>query len=176
MVLYRDLLVQNPPVKFYQDYYTCHNDPLSSLQAAMGVAAGNTSVVVPIILAMLLPFVFLLLRVLDKVPLEDIYNEDDEAAAAKMLAGMLLRLRDKRAAGLLRDGILSAWYAELTDSAKSSLYHELIDPVVSGDSNHHHHHPHTKTVDDRLENHSSVVVESDDVVDYKHIYMEEKKS
>lgn len=108
---------------------------------------------------------------MDKVPLEDIYNEDDEAAAAKMLTGMLLRLRDKRAAGLLRDGILSAWYAELTDSAKSSLYHELIDPVPGNSQPYN-----TKPVDDRSENHSSVVVESDDdVVDYKHIYMKEKK-
>jgi hypothetical protein len=178
LVRYRDRLVQNPPVKFYQDYYTCHNDPRSTMQSAMGVAAGNTSLVIPFVLAVFLPLVFLLLRCADKVPLEELYDEDDEATAAKVLTGMLLRLRDKRASGLLKDGILSAWYAELTDSAKSSMYHELVDVIPPESSNAHTHtHTHARRPDnDQSENHSSfMVVESDDAVDYKHIYVEEQK-
>ena len=131
----RDRLVQNPPVKFYQDYYQCYPSPSSTLLSSFGVAAGNLSIALPIALALLLPLVYLLLKCMDKVPLEDVYTEEEEATAAKMLAGMLLRLRDKRAAGLLQDGILAAWYEELTEVAKASLYQELMYPTSPSPTN-----------------------------------------
>ena len=116
-------------MKFYQDYFTCNPDTLSTVQAAVGVAAGNMSVTVPIALAILLPLVFLLLQCLDKVPMEDVYSEEDEEEALKVVAGMMLRLRDGRAAGLLPDSTLKVWYSELTESAQASLYRELMYPI-----------------------------------------------
>eukprot|EP01035_Chromulina_nebulosa_P023579 gene23579-30573_t len=101
----------------------------ATLISSLGVAAGNMSIALPIALAVLLPLVYLLLRCMDKVPMEDVYTEEEEATATRMIAGMLLRLRDKRAAGLLHDGIVAAWYAELTDVAKASLYQELMHPT-----------------------------------------------
>ena len=131
MYVCRDRLECDPPVKFFQEYYQCRPDRTTTLIASLGVAAGNMSVALPIALALLLPLVYLPLRYLDKVPMEDVYTEEEEAAAVRMLAGMLLRLRDKRAAGLLRDGILAAWYAELTEVAMVSLYQELMYPAAS---------------------------------------------
>ena len=120
--------MDTPPVKFYQDFYTCKPDPLTTAQAALGVASGNLSVTVPIVLAILLPLVFLLLQCLDKVPLEDIYGKEDEEKALQVVAGMMLRLRDRRAVGLRPNSILQLWYSELTESAQVSLYRELMYP------------------------------------------------
>ena len=92
MYVCRDRLVQNPPTKFYQEYYQCHPDQMDTLTSSFGVVAGNMSIVLPIALALLL-----ILRLLDKVPMEDVYTEEEEeTTAARMLAEMLLRLRDKR--------------------------------------------------------------------------------
>lgn len=122
----RKLLADNPPAKFNQDYYTCHPDTLSTLQAAVGVAAGNMSVTAPIVLAILLPLAFFFLKWLDKIPLQDIYSKEDEEAALQVVAGMMLRLRDRRAAGLDPEGTLATWYSELAESAQTCLYYELM--------------------------------------------------
>ena len=109
-LLYTDdvkLLVDKPPAKFYQDYYTCYPDTLSTVQAAVGVAAGNMYVTVPIVLAILLPLAFLVLQwLVDKVPLKDAYSKEDEAAALQVVAGMMLRLRDRPAPGRLPGGLV----------------------------------------------------------------------
>ena len=112
------------------------------------MAAGNMSVTVPIVLAILLPLAFLFLQWLDKVPLMDVYNKEDEEAALQVVAGMMLRLRDRRAAGLDPEGILATWYSELAESAKTSLYYELMQ------------HP----IDDQKE--SNGVIAGGDVVNY----------
>ena len=117
-----------PPTKFYQDYFTCKPDTLSTVQAAVGVASGNLSVTVPIVLAILLPLVFLLLQCLDKVPMKDVYGKEDEEKALQVVAGMMLRLRDRRAVGLRPDSTLQLWYSELAESAQVSLYRELMYP------------------------------------------------
>jgi len=98
------------------------------VQAAVGVASGNLSVTVPIVLAILLPLVFLLLQCLDKVPMKDVYGKEDEEKALQVVAGMMLRLRDRRAVGLRPDSTLQLWYSELAESAQVSLYRELMYP------------------------------------------------
>jgi hypothetical protein len=59
--------VENPPTAFQQNYYSCYPDKLSTLQVSVGVASGNTSLTLPLLVFLLLPLIYYILALLKQV-------------------------------------------------------------------------------------------------------------
>jgi hypothetical protein len=63
----RNKLVDTPPVSLQQTYFECYQTEASALFDAFGIASGNTSLAVPIVVTMLLPLLYLLLVAIKQV-------------------------------------------------------------------------------------------------------------
>jgi len=113
--------VDNPPTKFFEDYYTCKPDSLTTLQTAAGVASGNTSLTLPYAVFLFLPLVYYILLQLQQVPPPEEYTADEKATASDVLQTILLRLRDGKRNGVEKDGVLEKFYDELRTAAYASF-------------------------------------------------------
>jgi hypothetical protein len=118
---FRDKIVQKPPTKFYEDYYTCKPNALITLQTAAGVASGNSSLALPFVVFLLMPFIYLILRQLRQLPPPEEYSAEDKANAADVLHTIMLRLRDGKRKGVKKGGLLENLYEELRDASYASF-------------------------------------------------------
>jgi hypothetical protein len=133
LYLCRDKLASNPPTQLLQDYYSCYPDMWTTLETAAGVAAGNTSLVFPIVLLLLLPLLNQLLKCWIKVPTREEYKKADIEAAGEVMSVMLLRLRDDKHDGMIPNGVLMQLYKEVREAALMhlSLEHEGRQEVIA---------------------------------------------
>lgn len=115
--MFRDKL-EEPPVQLTQTYYECYPSSYNALFAAFGIASGNTSLAVPLIVTMLLPLLYLLLMSIDQVPPKEEYTDPDKAQVIEMLSILLLRLRDGKTRGVKKNGLLVRLTKELISAAK----------------------------------------------------------
>jgi len=127
-------LVQEPPTKFYENYYTCYPNSLTTLQTAAGVAQGNTAIVLPFVVFLLLPLVYFILFQLQQIPPPEEYTAEEKAAAADVLQTIMLRLRDGKRKSVEKDGVLDKFYEEVRDAAYASFQ----DDGDETGSNHDH--------------------------------------
>ncbi len=101
-----------------QDYYECYSGDRAALINAVGVAVGNTSLAVPFIVIMCLPFIYMILVLIKQVPPPDEYSKDEKEEAIETLATLLLRMRDGKTRGVKANGVLVTLTKELISAAK----------------------------------------------------------
>lgn len=62
-------MVNNPPAQFTQNYYSCYPKSLPSFQTAVGIASGNTTLSLPVLVFMVLPIIYFFMLKLNQVTL-----------------------------------------------------------------------------------------------------------
>lgn len=111
-------MVQNTPTALTQSYYDCYQSPESALFSALGIASGNTSLAVPIVVMAILPLLYLLLVAIRQVPPKEEYSDPEKDQAIEILSILMLRLRDGKTRGVKKGGILMKLTQELITAAK----------------------------------------------------------
>ena len=99
---YRQQLLHNAPVKFYESYFSCLPDRFSALQMASGSAWSNLSLALPFLVFACVPLLRILLRRWSCLPATPSlaspslpeYSKEEMQRASNMLALQLLRCRD----------------------------------------------------------------------------------
>jgi hypothetical protein len=100
-------LVVVPPVQFTQLYYECYDQTRAAIVSALGIASGNAQIFLPILMFLILPFLYLILLVIHEVPPKAEYKEQEKEQVNAIFALVLLRLRDGKTRGIKKHGILS---------------------------------------------------------------------
>lgn len=85
-----------PPVPLTQSYYECYNTIDAALLNAAGVATGNASIAMLVLMIALLPLIYTLLAIFHQVPEPSEYSERQRAIALDTFSTALLRTRDHR--------------------------------------------------------------------------------
>lgn len=114
-----DLLEKYPPVDLIEKYYSCYQKPIDAIFNAVGIATGNTSIVVPIVCIICLPILFLYLQLSSRTPPKEEYSKSELFAAEQALALIMLRIRDGKHRGVKKDSILTTLTADLVSAVKS---------------------------------------------------------
>jgi hypothetical protein len=83
-----------PPTPIVQDYYECLPTQSDALLNAVGVASGNTSIAMLLLLFFCVPLVFGLMACCRRIPREQEYPEKDKQRTLDTLATLILRHRD----------------------------------------------------------------------------------
>ena len=88
-------LITTPPFPLVEKYYECTSTRSDAFQNALGIAVGNATFWVPLILLSLLPLVYIFLNCYKDAPSTKLeYSDDEMAEAARHIGLILLRVRD----------------------------------------------------------------------------------
>ncbi len=85
---------------------------------AVGVAMGNTSLAVPFVVFLCLPFIYIILVIIKQVPPPEEYSNEEKDEALQTFATLLLRMRDGKTRGIKSNGVLVQMTKELITAAK----------------------------------------------------------
>lgn len=121
-----------PPTEFTQDYYACKASPADAFFNSMGIAAGNTSTLLPIAFLFIMPLVYTYLKTSGTMPPPKEYADDDVNDALKALGLMLLRINDGKTSAVKSNSTLMKLTNELVDATK--VLHEHPDSDDDADS------------------------------------------
>ena len=111
-------LIQSAPTPIVESYYQCVLTWSDALTNAAGIAGGNVSIIVPIILFMALPVIYLWLKFTGNVTPIPEYDKSQKELALDLLALQILRVRDNRTRGMKRNGYLMKLAEELVGAAR----------------------------------------------------------
>jgi hypothetical protein len=111
-------MVATPPTPVVENYVQCTLTPTNSFMNAVGIASGNVSAMIPVVLFVLLPAVYIWLSITGNVKQKAEYEETETDATLKLLALQILRIRDNKLRGLRRRGQLYSIAGELIYAAK----------------------------------------------------------
>ena len=92
-------------------------DVTAALSNAVGIANGMTSIIVAVTSLVLLPLMYLYLKVIGFIPPKVEYEKDEKDLALQEFALQLLRSRDGKTRGLQRKGVLQQISSELMYAA-----------------------------------------------------------
>ena len=108
-----EAMIYNPPTPIVENYFECTLSNVDAFNNAIGIASGNTSAYMPVIVLLLLPFIYILLKVFN-VPLpKEEYHEDEYKQVGQLVMKSLLRASDQKTRGMKRNGIIMKLAKEL---------------------------------------------------------------
>lgn len=111
-------LVEEPPFTLIEPYYECKATKRDAFQDALGIAVGNATFWVPLLLCGLLPLVYIFLNYYKDAPSSKReYGDDEMMEAAKHIGLILLRVRDGKYQSY--DGKLVEHYLGLMDALQA---------------------------------------------------------
>jgi hypothetical protein len=113
-----DNMINSPPTPIVETYYDCVMTPYDSMMNAAGVASGNVSLIVPILVFMVLPLMYLWLTLTGNVQSKPEYENQELDSALQLLALQILRIRDDHLRGIKKDGLLIEMTRELVTAAR----------------------------------------------------------
>lgn len=128
-------LLAAPPTQLTQAYYKCTETPSSALFNAVGIASGNVSTVIPIVVIFLLPVMYLFLQAIGQVPPKVEYTKEELQDSLEALALQLLRMRDGKTRGLKLHGQIAKLTYELVEAAKIEGGYPDSDDSADEDDN-----------------------------------------
>lgn len=111
-------LLSTVPTPIVENYYQCVLTWSDALTNAAGIASGNVAIIVPIILFMALPLIYVWLQLTGNVAPKPEYDKSDKELALDLLALQILRIRDNRLRGMKRQGYLVNVALELVSAAR----------------------------------------------------------
>jgi hypothetical protein len=85
-----DLLIQTPPTSLFQNYYECVPSGSSVFISAAGVAAGNMSTLLPLVVIILLAMLYSFLKCRKMLPEKEPYDGDERDNIIRELATLML--------------------------------------------------------------------------------------
>ncbi len=101
-----------------ESYYECFSSDRDAMLNAVGVAMGNTSLAVPFVVFLCLPFIYIILVIIKQVPPPEEYSNEEKDEALQTFATLLLRMRDGKTRGIKSNGVLVQMTKELITAAK----------------------------------------------------------
>jgi hypothetical protein len=115
-------LAANPPTPLSQDYYSCFPAFNDALLNAIGVASGNTSIAILLLMFVCVPTVILIMAFCKAIPREQEYSDKEKARTLDTFATLILRVRDEHYEGINIDekNIVAQITDELIDAVKVS--------------------------------------------------------
>lgn len=113
-------MIAKPPTPIVETYFDCVMYPSDSLMNAAGVASGNVSLIVPLIVLAFLPFMYFWLTITGNVQSKPEYEEQELDSALQLLALQVLRIRDNHLRGMKKDGLLITLTREMVHSARNA--------------------------------------------------------
>ena len=155
-------MIDQPPTPIIEDYYECVLTPVNALINAAGIASGNASLIVPMVMFALLPLMYLWLTLSGNVQPKPEYEKMEITAALECLSLQILRVRDNRRRGLKKEGYIQNLSEELTiaalnadgtavDSDDSDDEYEIMAKKKAAPVHaHHQHHNNSEEVDDTV--------------------------
>ncbi len=87
-----------------EPYFECTSTFYEALNNAIGIASGNTSTFFPIFVAMLLPLMYLYLKIIGYVPPKEEYTKEEKEEALDILLTNILRVRDGKTRAMPKHG------------------------------------------------------------------------
>lgn len=105
-----------------QIYYKCRSATIDALINAVGVASGNTSIAMLVMLLISVPLVFGFMACCRVIPKEQEYREKEKTIVLDTLATVLLRIRDKHYEAIDPLGTAANLTEELILAANFSRY------------------------------------------------------
>eukprot|EP01040_Poterioochromonas_malhamensis_P012603 gene12603-13796_t len=111
-----------PPTPLTQIYYKCHSTSIDALINAVGVASGNTSIAMLLLLFISVPLVFGFMACCRVIPKEQEFREKEKSIVLDTLATVLLRIRDKHYEALDPCGTAANLAEELIIATNFSYY------------------------------------------------------
>lgn len=118
---FRSRLVDTAPVQLTQDYYACLPTASSAFLNALGIATGNTQLIVPFAVLVTIPLVYLFLVLINRVPPKEEYSPKEKEEVMEIVSIILLRLRDGKTRGIRKQGVLMRLTHELISAAKEEV-------------------------------------------------------
>jgi hypothetical protein len=100
-------LALNPPTPLHQIYYSCLPATYDVLIDAIGIASGNTSIAILVLIFVCFPIVILLMACCRVYPRSLEYHEKEKRRTLDTLATLILRIRDEHYEGIKRNGTIS---------------------------------------------------------------------
>jgi hypothetical protein len=118
-------LETHPPTPLTQIYYRCVSHQYDALLNAVGVASGNTSIAMLLLLLLSVPLVFSMMICFKVVPKEQEYSEKQKERTLDTLATLLLRAKDYHYEALEKNGTIVQIANELITAVNYSSYEML---------------------------------------------------
>ena len=78
-------LITKPPISLNENYYECREDDITIFLNSIGIANGNTAILLPLFLTVLLPFLYSYFKFIGYDPPKKEYNQDEIDDAVKEL-------------------------------------------------------------------------------------------
>jgi hypothetical protein len=105
-----------------QIYFKCYQDSYSAFLNAVGVASGNTSIAILVLMFLLVPLCFAMMACCRIIPRKQEYKESEKQRTLDTLATMILRSRDHYYEGVKPKGLVSQLAGEMIEAVKYSNY------------------------------------------------------
>jgi hypothetical protein len=113
-------LSADPPTPLTQIYYQCYPLASDAFLNAVGVASGNTSIAMLLLLFICVPIVFTVMALCRPIPIPLEYTENQKKTTLDTLATLILRVRDEHYEGIDEKSTITKVAEELIDAVKES--------------------------------------------------------
>jgi hypothetical protein len=97
----------NPPTPLHQIYHSCLPATYDVLIDAIGIASGNTSIAILVLIFVCFPIVILMMACCRVYPRSLEYHEKEKRRTLDTLATLILRIRDEHYEGIAKNGTIS---------------------------------------------------------------------
>lgn len=125
----RDLLTETTPTALTQSYFSCLTTVDDALLNAIGVASGNTSIAMLILLFVCVPSVILTMALCKATPKEQEFSDKEKERTLDSLATLILRVRDENYEGIPngKETVIAGITEELVSAVKYSNRSVLLE-------------------------------------------------
>jgi hypothetical protein len=107
-----------PPLPLEERYFSCKPAVFDALFNSLGIAAGNTATLVPLLCLCFLPLLYVYLQAAGRVPPKAEYTPAELDSAIKALSLIMLRIRDGKLRGIKKGSVLQNLTTDLIAAAK----------------------------------------------------------
>ena len=114
-----DNLMESTPLPLVERYYSCKPFVFDAMFNSLGIAAGNTATMVPLLCICFLPVLYMYLQASGRVPPKAEYTPSELDAAIKALSLIMLRIRDGKLRGIKKGSVLNSLTKDLISAAKA---------------------------------------------------------
>jgi hypothetical protein len=111
--------LKTPPLPLEERYFSCKPFVRDALFNSLGIAAGNTATMVPLLCLCFLPLLYVYLQAAGRVPPKAEYTPAELDAAIRALSLMMLRIRDGKIRGIKKGSVLQVLTTDLIAAAKA---------------------------------------------------------
>jgi hypothetical protein len=158
-------LALTPPTELTQIYYSCLPSKYDVLIDAIGIASGNTSIAILVLLFICFPIVIVVMACCRVYPRGLEYNEKEKNRVLDTLATLILRVRDDHYEGVTKNGTISEVAEEMVKAVAYSNNRLISESAKEDDENDFDNNFSTKS--NGLRRAHSVTLTEDDIEEHK---------